>query len=40
MGILLRFLEREDLAGSFLARIECLPPLNFSCESELAMYEL
>lgn len=28
MSILLRFTEREVNAGSFLTRIECLPPLN------------
>lgn len=36
MGILLRFQEREDKAGSFPTRIECLPPLNFSCECDEA----
>lgn len=32
MSYLLRFSEREDKAGSFLTRINNLPPLNFNCE--------
>jgi hypothetical protein len=31
-SIFSRLPEREDVAESLLARIECLPPLNFSSE--------
>lgn len=28
------FTEREGMAETFLAREECLPPLNFNCEHD------
>jgi hypothetical protein len=34
-GILLRFIEREGKAGTFLTRIDCLPPLNFDREQTI-----
>ena len=34
MSYLLRFTEREVKGGSFLTRINSLPPLNFNCERE------
>jgi hypothetical protein len=35
MGYLLRFTEREVVAGNFLTRINNLPPLNFNCERQV-----